>query len=919
MAFLVHRLVSRGRALFGQKKEDSEFDCEMQMHLQLLTEKFIRQGMSQEDADSAARRQFGNTTLLRQRRREMRTFLSVATLFQDVRYGLRMLGRSPGFTATAVLTLALGIGANAAIFTLMNAFLMKNLPVADPKTLLRLGDRHDCGVGYGVSKNEDYSLFSTDAYNQLKRNAPEFEELSAMQAGFASQYIIVRRNGTGEAARSAIGEFVSGNYFRTFGLQARAGRLLTDADDVVGAPIAGVMSYETWKNDYAGDNSVVGRTFFVNTKPVTIVGIAPEGFYGDRLSTTPPDFYLPIEAMPALVNAPYVNDPDAKWLYIIGRVKPHVVMPQLQVKLSGLLREALAPTQTYSSAVNKAKLARVHIVLTPGGAGIQNMQDQYASDLTLLMWISGLVLLIACANIANLLLVRGTNRKIEMSVRTALGAMRSRLVRQLLTESVLLAGMSGIAGLAVAYGGTRMLLSLAFPGTQTMPIHASPSLPVLAFACGLSLLTGILFGVAPAWIAAQAEPADALRGGRTTSGGSTLLQRGLVVVQAALSLVLLVGAGLFSQSLSKLQNIDLKLDSKNRYIVHINPQAAGYSQRQLENLYRTIEDRFHAIPGVLKVGISSYTPMEHADDGWDVQVQGQPDLHVLASDVKANAEYFDSVGTHVLMGRGIGLQDTPGSVTVAVVNQSFVRKLFKPGENPIGHHFGTDSNSTGDYEIVGVVDDTAYTNARWNDHPMYFIPMLQRPASDKDPIEEDDTLYAGAIVLKTDRSMNDIEPLTQRTLSAINPNLSIIKFQTFDQQIADQFNDERMIARLTMLFGGLALLLAAIGLYGVTSYSVALRTSEIGIRMALGAKRVKVTAMVMGGAIIQAGLGLAIGIPIALLCVRFVESQLYEVKGIGAAVLFTSILTLILAASLAGLIPARRAATIDPARTLRTE
>ena len=448
------------------------------------------------------------------------------------------------------------------------------------------------------------------------------------------------------------------------------------------------MSYETWKNNYSGDRSVVGSTFYVNTKPVTIAGIAPEGFYGDRLSSAPPDFYLPIESMPPLANVTYVHEPNGNWLYMIGRVKPGVSQAQLQAKLSGLLRQALAPTRAYSSNDSQAALARAHIVLTPGGAGMQGMQEQYASNLKLLMWCSGLVLLIACANIANLLLARGMGRKAEMSVRTALGAMRYRIVRQLLTESLLLAGLGGLAGLAVAFAGTKMLLALAFPDAAGLPIHASPSPQVIAFAFGLSLLTGVLFGVAPAWIAAQAEPVEALRSGSRTTGGATLLQRSLVVVQAALSLVLLVCAGLFSQSLNKLQHADLKLESTNRYIVHFNPQAAGYSQRQLGDLYRSIEEQFQAIPGIEKVGVASYTPMEDNNNGSDVRVEGKEYQPNSTTNIRANAEYFDSVGTRVVMGRGIGVQDTATSATVAVVNESFVKKFFNPGENPIGHYFG---------------------------------------------------------------------------------------------------------------------------------------------------------------------------------------------------------------------------------------
>lgn len=844
----------------------------------------------------------------------------MTTFMQDVRYALRQLRKTPSFTITVLLTLTLGIGANAAIFTLVNAVLLKNLPVADPNTLVRLGDNNDCCVSSGVRDNGDYTLFSTDTYEQLKKNAPEFEELAAMQAGFAYRPIIARRDGTQGNARSVMGEFVSGNYFRTFGLQPGAGRLFVDADDVQGAPMTAVMSFETWQHEFAGDASVIGSTFWVNTKAVTVVGIAPKGFYGDRLLSTPPDFYLPIEAMPVLANVPYVHDPDTNWLYIIGRVKPGVAMLPLQEKLSAQLRHAFAGSKLFSSEHDKALLAKTHILLTPGGAGIENMQEQYSSDLRLLMWVSGLVLLIACANVANLLLVRGMGRRAEMSVRTALGAMRRRIVRQLLTESVLLAGLGGILGLFVAYAGTRMLLLLTFPGAQNVPISPAPSSTVIGFAFGLSLLTGILFGVAPALIAAKAKPVDALRSGsRTTASGASLLQRGLVVLQAALSLVLLVGAGLFSQSLNKLQNTDMKLDTTNRYILHINPQAAGYSQTQVEALYRTMEQRFHALPGIVKVGIATYTAME--DDNWSngVQIMGQPDLNLGASFVKANAEYFDSVGTHVVMGRGIGLQDTSAATPVAVVNKAFVKTFFKD-RDPIGAHFGSPGpDSTSDFQIVGVVEDTAYESVRWKNHEMYFVPMMQRPLSMKLPIDKDESLYAGAIVLQTDKPMNNVEASARRTLAEINPNLTVVKYETFEDQVADRFTDDRMIERLTMLFGALALLLAAVGLYGVTAYSVVRRTSEIGIRMALGAARSSVVAMIMQGAVIQTGLGLAIGIPVALLCVRFVKSQLYEISSADANVMIGAIITLGVAACIAGIIPARRAASTDPVQALRTE
>jgi len=904
------------------KNRNMDLDRELRSDLELEEEEQREKGVAPEEATYAARRAFGNESLIKEQTREAWGWSWLEYLLQDARYALRQLRKTPGFTATAVLTLALGIGANAAIFTLVDAFVMRKLPVTDPKTLVRLGDTNDCCVNSGSAENGDYSLFSTEIYERLKKYVPEFEQLAAMQAGFAYRPVVARRDQTQENARSVIGEFVSGNYFETFGLKPAAGRLLTGSDDVKGAPMVAVMSYAAWRRDYAADQTVIGSTFWINTKAVSLVGIAPEGFFGDRLSTTPPDFYFPIETHTVISNAPYVHNPDTQWLYMIGRVKPGTQLVPVQEKISGLVKNWMKETNTFATEPDKTLPEKTHVVLTPGGAGIQDLREQYESNLQLLMGASGLILLIACANIANLLLVRGMQRKLEISLRVTLGATRNRVVRQLLTESVVLAGLGGIAGLAVAYLGAQMLLKLAFPGADAITLDARPSIAVLGFACGLSLLTGILFGLAPAWMASQTDTAGALKsGGRGTTTGASLLQRGLVVLQAALSLVLLVGAGLFAQSLTKLQATDLKLNSKNRYIAHINPQGAGYTPSELESVYRTIEQRFHELAGISKVGICNYTPMEENNWSNAVQIQGQPYTDKGASFIKANAEYFDSVGTHVLMGRGIGPQDVSAAHTIAVVNQTFVKDLFPNGENPIGRHFGSPAppEASGDYEIVGVVEDTVYTTVRWKDHRMYFVPITQRPPSAKSPIEQDLSLYAGALVLETQWPINNMEQLTRKTLAEINSNLAVVKFQTFDQQIADRFNHDRLIAQMTAMFGCLALLLATIGLYGVTAYTVARRTSEIGIRMALGARPVGVIAMVMRGAMGQTILGLAIGIPGALLCARLAQSQLYEIKSVNVAVMLIAILVLALSSLLAGVIPARIAAATEPAQTLRAE
>jgi macrolide transport system ATP-binding/permease protein len=846
-------------------------------------------------------------------------------LEQDLGFAIRQLRKTPGFTVTVLLTLALGIGANSAIFTLVNAILLHNLPVTDPKSLVRIGDQNDCCVNSGWSDSGDYSLFATDTYYVFKKNLPEFEELAAMEAGYAWRPITVRRAGGQTQAKSVMGTFVSGNYFRVFGMTPAAGRFFVDADDTKGAAFTAVMSYDTWQQDYAGDPKVVGSEIYINTKPVTIIGIAPKEFYGDRVDTNPPKYFLTMNAMDEVIGAPYFTDPDTAWAYMIGRVKPGTSIQALQAKASALLKQQFTPLKTFTDQRALKALPRTHVVLTPGGGGIQNMQDDYKDHLKLLQWIAALVLLVACANIANLLLVRGMSRRAELAVRSALGAQRSRLVRQLLTESVLLSGVGGLLGLAVSFLGAHGLLALAFPNQHDMPVSAAPSPLVIGFAFALSLVTGILFGLAPALMAARTQPADALRSNaRTTAHGVSWLQRALVVLQAALSLVLLVAAGLFAQSLGKAENVDMKLDATNRYIAHINPKAAGYKNTEVEPLYQSIVDRFHAIPGVVSVGLATYTPMEENNWGSGVKVQGETDLNKSASWVKGSPEYFDSVGTHVVMGRGFTLQDTLNAPPVAVVNQEFVKQFFG-NRNPIGHRFGfsgpQSTQQDGAHEIVGVVEDTTYTSVYWKNHAMYFLPLTQPagiPTTDH-PLEKDQSMYAGALVIQTSRPMPGFEKIVGDTLASINPNLTIVKFQTFQQQIDDRFIEERLIARLTSLFGLLALLLAAIGLYGVTAHTVVRRTPEIGIRMALGAARSRVIGAVMRGAMLQTVAGLAIGIPVAMFCVRYVKSQLYEITSVNVPVMIVAIGVLVLAAAIAGLIPAQRAASIDPVKALRVE
>ncbi len=836
-------------------------------------------------------------------------------LLQDLRYAFRRLRLSPGFAAVCIITLALGIGANTAIFTLVDAVMLKSLPVADPGQLYRVGNADNCCV---EGWQGDWDLYSYDLYKQLRAHTPQLSPMAAFQA--APESTSVRRSGASGPAEAYTSEFISGHYFSTFGIGAFAGRVITPSDDrPASAPVA-VMSYRTWETHFGHDPSVIGATFTINTMPYTVVGIAPPGFFGDTLRTDPPDFWLPLATEPAL-NGPnsILNRPGLHWLHVIGRLKPGAQAAGIQSEVTVELQRWLRARPDLT-AYDKSQITKQHIVVGPGGAGVTEMQDQTKAGLRLLMIVSGLVLLIACANIANLLLARGAATRFETAIRVALGASRKRLMSQILTESVVLAVLGGAAGLLVAFLGARAILLVAFRGSHYVPIHPAPSLAVLGFGLLLSVVTGVIFGTAPAWIRSHANPAEALRGaGRSTRDRSSLPRKSLVVIQIALSVVLLIGAGLLTESLGNVENQNFGFQPQHRLIVRVNPALAGYKPSQLYGLYQQLEQRLPQIPGVISASYSNYSPMRGENWGFDFHIEGRsPNERDDASLDCVGPYYFQTIGTRLLRGRTIGDQDTPSSPHVAVVNQAFAKKFF-PKQDPIGQHFGMgDPKYAGEMEIVGIVQDAKYENARRPAYPTFFMPMLQMP---KDPKLSFFVVasYIGDIELHVAGRPQNLENAVRRTLANINPNLTILDMMSLTEQLNLNFNQDTLIARLTELFGLLALVLACVGLYGVTSYSVARRTNEIGIRMALGANRDNVIWLVLRSALLQLGIGLAIGIPLALAAGRLAASQLYDVKSYDPVILAVAAVVLTACALVAGFVPARRAASVDPVTALRTE
>jgi predicted permease len=849
-------------------------------------------------------------------------------MLADLRYALRQLRKSLGFTLTAVITLALGIGANTAIFTLVHAVLLRSLPVSDPAQLYRIGDNNDCCVEGGfpgdASKTGDFTIFSYDLYQYLKKQTPEFEQLAAAQAG---QWTWSVRRGNA-LPRSMHGEIASGNYFTTLGLSAYAGRLFQDSDDTPSAAPAVVLSYQAWQGDFASDPSIVGSPLFIQARPYTVIGIAPPGFFGDRETDSPPEFWVPVNTEPYLrADSSILHHPASHWLYLVGRVRPGTNTLALQTKISESLRQWIRSDPEMTANDGSALIPKQHVILTAAGGGIQNLQQETGKGLKLLMILSSVVLLIACANIANLLLARATARRADIALRTALGAGRRRILRQILTESVLLAVIGGAAGLLVAYAGCHTILALAFPDAKFLPVSANPSLPVLGFAFLVSLMTGVLFGAAPAWLSFHAQPAEALRGiNRSTRDRSSLPQKALVVFQAALSVVLLAGAILMTKSLARLEHQSFGVVTTDRYVLHFDPAGAGYTADRLQALYRQIEDRFSALPGLTSIGMAMYSPLEGDNWGECVIQQGHPAPHFGdncgSTWDRVSPQFLDSIGVPMVHGRGFTDQDTATSTPVAIVNQTFVKRFF-PNQDPVGQHFGIDRPQySGSWQIVGVFRDFKMNNPRDPVRPVFLRPVTQQFTGYKEPdmiSTETNSMFMQAMVLGFRTPPPDVDAVIRHTLAGIDPNLTVMDLRSFDAQVAGNFDADRLVARLASLFGILALILASVGLYGVMSYFVARRSGEIGVRMALGATRSSVVTMVLRGALWQVLIGLALGIPAALIAGHLMADLLYQVKSYDPLALAGSIVLLNLCAAVAAFIPARRAASIEPMQALRTE
>jgi putative ABC transport system permease protein len=851
----------------------------------------------------------------------------------DLREAVRQLRKTPGVTATAIVTLTLGIGATTAIFTLVHQVMLKSLPVVKPEELWRIGDKVRCcnWGGFAQGDDGDFSLFSWEAYKNFRAQTPEFVDLAALQAGNAP--LGMRRSGSSAPAETRNGQYVSGNFFRTFGVQPWMGRMMTDADDVEGAPPVAVMSYRIWSEKYGADSSVVGATYQINGHPFTVIGVAAPGFYGAKLAGWGmPDIWLPLTAEPVIDGeVSRLKRPSANFLDLIGRVRAGVNPKTLEARLKVEFHDWLASHVVDMSPGEKQLWTQQTVHLVPGGAGVEVMRDQYEDGLKLLLIAAGCVLLVACANLANLMLARGLKSRAQTSIRVALGASRGRLVRGVLVESILLAIVGGVLGIALAYAGTKMIVSLAFQiggPNNYVPLQAAPSWPILLFTLAISILTGVVFGIAPAWMTSQADPADALRGtGRAVGSGRSWAQRSLVIAQIAVSIVLLSAAALLGKSLSNLEHQKFGFETKDRYIAWINPMLGNYKPELMEPMFRQIDENLQRIPGVRMVAPALYAPM--TGDSWNdgIRIEGRPEPgpkeNTSAGWVRAMPGFFDTIGSKIVLGRSFTDRDTAAGRPVAVVNQAFVKRFFD-GQNPIGQHFGTGKiKYSATYEIIGVLNDVRYMTYEYKKpvRPMFWIPEAQSVPFDDPAYRGGDIAshYLNNIVLWAPGNPPDMEERVRKALAAVDPNLVLYGVDPYSKVVSADFQQQRLVATLTSLFGVVGLVLAAVGLFGVLAYMVERRTGEIGVRMALGADRTRVVRMVLAGAFWQVGIGIAIGIPAAIGAGTLMAAQLFGVEAGDPVLLIIPAVLLGAGALVASMIPAWRAACVEPMTALRTE
>ena len=922
----LRELASRIHGLFSQNRLDRDLDEELSAHFEMLVDENVRRGMSLKEARYAARRSFGGLEQTREAYRDQRGLPNVETLIQDIRFGFRMLRKNPSFTAVAVLTLALGIGANTAIFSVLDAVMLQLLPVHDPQQLVLVrwtakgwpaiveslegGNRKNTMSGGWLSESVPYPIF--DALHTQNTTLSEVFAFSANVNGFNVQF-------EGKPL-SAASESVSGNYFNALGVRTVLGRPIVPSDDEETAPPVAVVSYSFWKGKLGGDVSIVGKTIVINSLPLMVVGVAPLEFLGTQPGEDN-DVWVTLHMFPRLVQAlntagpaeygaPYWGKASTWWLVVMGRLKPGVSEQQARAELDVIFNQSVDAMITSE----KQQENRPALNLVAGNKGLDQLRRQFSEPLFVLMGAVGLVLLIACANVAGLLLARATARQKEIAVRLSLGAKRRRLIQQLLTESLLLAAIGGTLGLLLSRWMSELLLALVASGRQSIALPLGVNGRVLLFTAGVAVLTGVLFGLAPAFSATRMSLTAALKeGGAASRLGArrSRLAKALVSAQVALSLVLLVGAGLFLRTLQKLQSVPLGFERDHVLLFSVAPGLNGYTGASLVEYYRQVQERVAAIPGVSSVSFSSHGPVGDGESSSSIKIPGVTsgkevfDLHRHL----VGPDYFATLGIPTLAGRVLDERDNASAPKVAVVNQTLARNAFGE-DDPLGKilRFGSEAKPR-DFQIVGVVGNAKYNDLRTAAPPTAYFSHLQAI----------DAASFMTFQVRTGGDPESVVTALRNEVAEVDANIPITKIDTLVQRIDKALVLERMFSRLTASFGLLALVLVCVGLYGTMSYFVARRTNEIGIRMALGAKPGTVFRMVLVEGLALTGAGVVVGLAGAAFGTRWISSVLFDVPALDLLT-FASVAGLLVAVGLvACYVPARRAMNVDPMVALRYE
>jgi macrolide transport system ATP-binding/permease protein len=948
--------------LFFWRRRDQELQDEIRSHLAMAVRERVERGESPEEARHAARREFGNEGLVKETTREMWGWGWLENLLQDIRYGLRMLRKSPGFTTVAVAALALGIGANTAIFSLIDAALLRSLPVRDPQHLVLLtwhahhspgfedySSFGDCHLRVGDQSNPSGCSFSYPMFKQMRAQANVFTDVTAF-AG-AGQ-LNLSGNGPATIVR---GQLVSGEFFGTLGVRAAAGRMIRPEDDEPSAGPVAVLGYGYWQSAFGGDASVVGRTIRLNNVAFTIVGVAPPQFPGITPGNAY-DLWIPLSEYQAL-RVDWGGKPDNPanwWLVILGRLRPGTSLAQAQAAVNVVFQnEVLHGAKPLAKAADDPS-----IVLTPAQQGLNGESSHLELPLYFVMLTVGIVLLIACANVAGLMLARSAARRREMAVRLALGAARRRLARQLLTESVLLSLLGGAFGCYVAYGGVRLITVLVSSAMERpFPFIVTPDWRVLLFTAAVSILTGILFGIFPAIRSTRVDLTPALKNGPGDSGAASghrwlSLGNALVVAQVALAVVVLAGAGLLVRTLQNLESVKPGFDTNNVLLFGVDPTLLDYKAPQVQNLYRELRTRLSAVPGVISAGYSSRALLSGSLWTSSVRIEGSAEKSGSDVDMLAvGPGFFDTMRIPMLVGHRLDSADFAEAAEAAgsreksdavnsaaakqgtssksasrqsaaapppvpvLVNHAFAH-LYLANRNPVGvlvfrgEHPGASGNTAAatpqspQWQIVGVVGDTKYNSLRREIHPTMYVPLVSGDAH---------------FELRTAANPVSLIPAVREAVARVDGNLPLFDVKTQTTQIRQLLFEEQLVSRLSSFFGLLALVLACLGLYGLLSYEVGRRTREIGIRMALGAEERDVHRLVVGRGIALTLAGATLGLAAAFGVTRFLESLLYGVHPIDP-VTFTVVAVLLLLVALAACyVPARRATRVDPMTVLRFE